>query len=194
MISAGGVLIACAAMILSATTLHSSYVNLGLGFATMALAFSIFVPASTDTIMTAVPPERSGGASAINQMTRQIGQSLGIALGGSIALSGYRAGFAPAGANLSPATVREARSSITSALETASQLGGAARQDLLYAAHLAFLHGVRLALFSAAGLAITGAIFARLTIPARRSGRASSEQSQHLEITGSQTIAELPID
>ena len=101
MVTAGAGLISVASLILATTTVHSTYLNLFIGFAVMATAFSVFVPASTEAIMTAVPKEKSGGASAINQTGRQLGQALGIAVGGSIAASGYRSGFLGAGLHLS---------------------------------------------------------------------------------------------
>jgi MFS family permease len=173
-VTTAGVLIAGAAVVISATTVRSSYANLLVGFAVMALAFSIFVPASTEAIITAVPAEKSGGASAINQMTRQLGQALGVAIGGSVAASGYRSGFAARRLDLPPAALGDAHSSITGALRIARTLDGATRGALLAAAHQAFLHGIRIALFAAAGLAILGSVFAALAIPSSRLGEAKS--------------------
>jgi DHA2 family multidrug resistance protein-like MFS transporter len=173
MVATGAGLIAVAALVISLTTVSSSYVNLFVGFALMALAFSIFTPASTEAVMTAVPPEKAGGASAINQMTRQLGQALGVALTGSIAASGYRSGFhlpdVAAGAGA------KGGDSITGALEAARNLTGAARTALLDAAHEAFLHGVRLALIVAAVLAVAGAVYAALAIPSSVGTEASGE-------------------
>jgi MFS transporter, DHA2 family, multidrug resistance protein len=134
----------------------------------MAIAFSVFVPASTEAIMTAVPKEVAGGASAINQTTRQLGQALGIAIGGSIAATGYRAGFSIGKLHLAPGQLHDAGSSITGAILVGRELAGGARTALLLAAHQAFLHGIRLALVMAAVLACGGAVFALLAIPSRR--------------------------
>jgi EmrB/QacA subfamily drug resistance transporter len=176
MVSAGSILVACASLVIALTTVHSGYANLGFGFAIMALAFSVFVPASTDAIMTAVPREEAGGASAINQMTRQIGQALGVAVGGSIAASSYRSGFSASALQLPAATVHSAQSSITGALEAARHLGGASQAALLAVADHAFLHGVRLALIAAAGLAVCGAVFAAVAIPSRQATASSQPE------------------
>jgi EmrB/QacA subfamily drug resistance transporter len=167
MITAGAALISVGALVIATTTVHSSYANLFVGFAIMATAFSVFVPASTEAIMTAVPKEIAGGASAINQTTRQLGQALGIAIGGSIAASGYRAGFVSTGLRLAPKQLHAARSSITGAISVSRGLAGAARAAELAAAHQAFLHGIRLALVTAAALACGGAVFAARAIPSR---------------------------
>jgi len=141
----------------------------------MATAFSVFVPASTEAIMTAVPKEKSGGASAITQTTRQLGQALGVAIGGSIAAMGYRSGFSGAGLHLPRGALDRAGSSITGALVVARDLVGGSRGALLGAARLAFMHGVRSALLSSAVLACGGAVFAGLAVPSRRASRHLAE-------------------
>ncbi len=169
MVIAGTGLIACASLVIATTTVDSPYVILFVGFALMALAFSIFIPASTEAVMTAVPAERAGSASAINQMARQLGQALGIAVIGSVAASGYRSGFPSRGVTGATAqAVAEARQSITGAIGVSRGLPAAPRQAILEAAHLAFVHGMRLALVVAAVLAVLGAIFAARAIPSGR--------------------------
>jgi MFS family permease len=186
MVAAGAGCTSVAALVIATTTVHSSYANLLVGFAIMATAFSVFVPASTEAIMTAVPKEMSGGASAINQTTRQLGQALGVAIGGSIAASGYRSGFSGAGLHLSHGALHAAGSSITGAITVSRSLVGAPRDALLNVAHQSFLHGVRLALITAAVLAAGGAVFAALAIPSRRRrGRAAGN-----EFTASDAVAD----
>jgi EmrB/QacA subfamily drug resistance transporter len=165
MVASGVGLIAVASLVVATTTVSSGYANLFVGFALMALAFSIFTPASTEAVMTAVPAEKAGGASAINQMTRQVGQALGIALTGSVAASGYRGGFHLPTVDLPAGAAERGHASITGALEVARTVTGAARTAMLDAAHEAFLHGVRVALVVSALLAVAGAIYAAFAIP-----------------------------
>lgn len=174
MVVMGAGLTCCGALVIASTTADSGYANLLIGFATMALAFSLFVPATTEAIITAVPPERSGGASALNQLTRQLGQALGVAIAGSIAASGYRTGFV-ASQDLPNATLETAGTSITEALQLADTLDGAEREALLDVAYEAFISGQRLALVMAAVLALVAAVFAALAIPSRRLGRSASD-------------------
>jgi EmrB/QacA subfamily drug resistance transporter len=191
MITAGATLISVASLVIATTTVHSSYVNLFVGFVLMAGAFSIFVPAGTDAIMTAVPKEMAGSASGINQTTRQLGQALGIAIGGSIALSGYRDGFSGASLEVRARQLHQAGSSITGAIAVGRTLVGNSRTALLNAAHVAFLHGVRLALVAAAVLAVAGAVFAAAAIPSH--GRASeSTGTVPEEVTGHPDASPMP--
>jgi hypothetical protein len=65
--------------------------------------------------------------------------------------------------------LQSARSSITRALATAQHLSAPVQRELLGAARLAFVHGVRLALVCSAALAVGGAVFAAAAIPSKQS-------------------------
>jgi EmrB/QacA subfamily drug resistance transporter len=167
LVAGGTACIAVASVVISLTSVDSGYLNLFFGFAIMALGFSSFVPASTEAIVTAVPVEKAGGASAVNQLCRQLGQSLGVAIGGSIAASGYRASFARTSGSLPPPVAHSASSSITAALDTAEHLGPALANQLLAIADAAFLTGVRVAVLCAGALAVLATVFAAIAIPGR---------------------------
>jgi len=159
-----------AALAITTTTTTSAYWMLGLGFAMMAVAFSVFMPASTEAMMTAVPPERSGGASALNQITRQSGQALGIALLGGIATVGFQARFSensPSIPDVSAQTLTSADESLSKAVQLADKLPEAVRAPLMDVAGNAYIYGMRIALIVAAVLAFAGAAYAFRAIPAR---------------------------
>ena len=175
MIAVGIGFIALAAVVISLITVQSGYLNLFIGFVLMATAFSIFVPASTEAIMTAVPKEKAGGASAINQTTRQLGQALGIAVSGSIAAAAYVSSFTLAGTGVSSTDAQTAGESITGALTVANRLHGAAHDAVVAAANTAFIDGVRLAIVVSAVVAAGCAVFAALAIPGQRRVRSPVE-------------------
>jgi hypothetical protein len=78
---------------------------------------------STLAIMTAVPDEKQGVASAVNDTTREVGAALGIALAGSILAARYANALAPGLAGF-PAPVRaHASHSLAQALEISKTLG-----------------------------------------------------------------------
>jgi EmrB/QacA subfamily drug resistance transporter len=168
MIAVGSALVSVAALVIATTTVDSGYLNLLIGFAIMATAFSVFVPASTEAIMTAVPKEKAGGASAINQATRQLGAALGVAVSGSIAASVYTASFPAHAAGVPQQALDRASVSITAALDTARDLSRAAHDIVIGLAHTAFQNGVTVALVGSAMLAAGAALFAAVAIPARR--------------------------
>ncbi len=144
LVSVGIAAIAASSLVIATLSIHSSYWILCIGFALMALAFATFVPASTEAIMTSVPPERSGGASAANQLTRQVGQSLGIALAGGITAFGYHARFSASGYGLADGPAHKANASLPGALGVASQVASGARAAFLTAAREAYVYGIRI--------------------------------------------------
>jgi DHA2 family multidrug resistance protein-like MFS transporter len=136
-----------------------------------------------------MPAQKAGSASAINQMTRQLGQALGVAIVGSIAASAYTSGFDAGRAPGVPrAALAAARDSITGALSAARDLSGGARAAVLDAAHGAFIHGMHVALVVTASIAVLGALYAAKVIP---SGQHATED----EIAEHQVeLGELVID
>jgi EmrB/QacA subfamily drug resistance transporter len=78
---------------------------------------------STLAIMTAVPDEKQGVASAVNDTTREVGAAIGIALAGSILAARYAHVLTPQLAGF-PGPVRSAaRHSLAQALEISKTLG-----------------------------------------------------------------------
>jgi EmrB/QacA subfamily drug resistance transporter len=184
MVAGGIAMIAVSAVVISLMTVTSGYLVLGLGFALMALAFSSFVPASTEAVVTAVPAERSGGASAVNQLTRQVGQALGIALGGALAAIGYSAGFTAPADDVPAGAAGAAGTSFSRAVTAGEGLSGPAREALLAAAREAYIDGVRLALWVAAAVALAGALYAAVTLPGRTTDRPPDPDTRAVDPTG----------
>ena len=131
--------------------------------------------------MTAVPPERSGGASALNQITRQTGQALGIALLGGIATVGFQARFsdnAPGLQHLSADSVSHAGSSLSAAVHLADTLPESVRAPLMEVAGSAYIFGMRVALVLAAVLAFAGAAYAVKASPSRITHHENTQQAR----------------
>ncbi|MEU6574692.1 MFS transporter [Streptomyces sp. NPDC046805] len=112
-------------------------VGLGAGF-----SFTV----TADVILSSVPKDQAGAASAVSETAYELGAALGIALLGSIVTGVYRGFTGP------PGTPAEARESLGAAVETARTLPAHTSTDLLTAARDSFVHG--LALASAAGAAV----------------------------------------
>jgi len=169
-IAFGTAMTGVSALAMTATSLTSPYWMLGLAFAFMATSFSVFMPASTEAMMTAVEPEKSGGASALNQITRQSGQALGIALLGGIATVGFQSRFSQSVDSIpgvSPEQLQGADASLSAAVHLADTLPIESHAALMEIAGSAYLYGMKLALILAAILAFSGAIFAVRAIPHR---------------------------
>lgn len=70
----------------------SSYLWIALGLVLLGIGMGITVAPATGSIMAAVPLNKAGVGSAVNDTTREVGGALGIAVLGSIANSVYRSG------------------------------------------------------------------------------------------------------
>jgi hypothetical protein len=103
---------------------------------------------ATSNITTALPPAKQGVASAINDLSREVGGAIGIAVIGSIMTAIYRAHLTVPG--VPAAVLGKAKDSVA----VAAHIGGpvAAKADT------AFIDGVHIALYTAAGAAALAAV------------------------------------
>jgi EmrB/QacA subfamily drug resistance transporter len=137
--------------------------GLGMGFTS--------APA-TESIMGAVSVRQAGIGSAVNDSTRLLGGTLGVAVIGSVFASLYSARLTtglPAG--LPARLTAVAHESVGAALTVASRLAGdglpTAGSAVRQAATQAFLHGLSVGCLVAGGVAAGGALLAALFLPAQ---------------------------
>jgi EmrB/QacA subfamily drug resistance transporter len=126
---------------------------------------------ATEAIMGAVPKAKSGVGSAVNDATRLLGGTLGVAVIGSVYASLYASrltGALPAG--LPAAVGQTAHRSVGAALTAAGKLSHAGHPALATALHdaasSAFFNGFHAANFVSAGVAAGGAVMALALLPA----------------------------
>ena len=124
------------------------------------------VPA-TESILGVVRPDQAGVGSAVNDATRLIGGTLGVAILGSVYASLYRAKVATA---LAPQAAREAAQASYGASRAApAHLLLAAAHNLLAHANSGFLDGLHAGCAVAAGVCALGALLVAAYLPARPS-------------------------
>jgi MFS family permease len=119
----------------------------------------IMAPASTVTI-SAVPQERSAGASSINSVVRELGGVLGIAVIGTVVAASYRD-------SMRTSAIPGADADITAAHQVASQLPGDAAVRLVADANEAFTAAMNTGTLVAAAVATAGALAALVWLPRR---------------------------
>jgi len=126
---------------------------------------------ATEAIMGVVPKAKAGVGSAVNDATRLLGGTLGVAVIGSVYASLYASRLAsilPAG--LSAGVARTAHESVGAALTVANKLAQAGHPALAAGIHNAagagFFHGLHAADWVAAGAAAAGAVMALALLPA----------------------------
>jgi EmrB/QacA subfamily drug resistance transporter len=126
---------------------------------------------ATEAIMGVVPKAKAGVGSAVNDATRLLGGTLGVAVIGSVYASLYASRLETALPSGLPAAVaRTAHASVGAALTAASKLGSAGHPVPASAVHdaasAAFFHGFHAANYLAAGVAAAGAVMALSLLPA----------------------------
>ena len=122
---------------------------------------------ATESIMGAVSRGKAGIGSAVNDATRELGGTLGVAVIGSVYASLYAAAFKPSTTGgLPDAAVDRAQDSIGAALVTAGRLGadGGALRSV---ASAGFFDGLQAGCLVAAGVCAAGAVFSALVLPAQ---------------------------
>ncbi|MFE9726157.1 MFS transporter [Streptomyces sp. NPDC005794] len=107
-------------------------VGVGAGF-----AFTV----TSDVILSSVPKEQAGSASAVSETAYELGAALGIALLGSIVTGVYKGFGTPEGVPAAAASA--AHESLGGAVETAGHLPAQQGGELVSAAQEAFVNGLR---------------------------------------------------
>jgi predicted MFS family arabinose efflux permease len=129
---------------------------------------------ATEAIMGVVPTAKAGVGSAVNDTTRLLGGTLGVAVIGSVYASLFASRLTAAlPAGLPAAVTRTAHASVGAALTVAGGLGHAGHAALAAGIHSAatsaFFQGFSTANYVAAGVAIAGAVMALALLPAHPS-------------------------
>jgi hypothetical protein len=125
---------------------------------------------ATESIMDVVPKAKAGVGSAVNDATRLLGATLGVAIIGSVYASLYNVRLRSAlPAALPGHLARAAHNSVGAALELASRASVSGHQELGRAIHAAaagaFFHGFSAGCLVAAGVTALGATLAAALLP-----------------------------
>ncbi|PRX48645.1 EmrB/QacA subfamily drug resistance transporter [Prauserella shujinwangii] len=146
-----GILLTAAGLALLATlvSVDGGYLAVLPGMIAMGTGMGLSMPPATAAITSALPRERQGVASALNDVTREFGTALGVALLGALLSAGYRSAITPRLDGIPAGTADAAREGIANALEAAHGPGARA---LVRAARESFVDGWQTAMW--AGVAI----------------------------------------
>ncbi|MGV0652447.1 MFS transporter [Mycolicibacterium thermoresistibile] len=165
-ISTGLLLIAAGLFYARTLEIASPYLDLAVPLLIMSTGIGLCTAPSTSAIMGAVPDEKHGVASAVNDTTREIGAALGIAVAGSVLAAEYGDRLRPHLGAL-PEPVRQAASnSLAEALEAARQLGPQGAR-LAEFAQSAFLEAMHVSLIVLGALCALAAAFVAVWAPGR---------------------------
>ncbi len=162
----GGLAITAAGLgIMASLTPASPYWALVIALVTIAIGLSMVMPSSTHAIVTSLPQHKAGVGSAVNDVTREVGASIGVAVVGTLLAVGYRGGMASHVADLPKAVAEAATDSIGGALRVAADLPAGRAAALTEAAVDSFNRGMTLGLGVAAVLLLVTATVVYLLYP-----------------------------
>lgn len=163
-IAAGFVFVAAGMGLMSTVTTASSYLVIAGALVLLGIGMGITVAPATGSIMSAVPLNKAGVGSAVNDTTREVGGALGIAVLGSIANSAYRSEIdGEVLAQLPPEAAEAAGESIGAATQIAASLPEEIGNALQTAAGNAFTDAFSQSLLAAGGVALVVGLAVFLT-------------------------------
>jgi EmrB/QacA subfamily drug resistance transporter len=144
----------------------TSYLVIVVALVLLSAGMATTIAPATGAIMSAVPLNKAGVGSAVNDTTRELGGALGIAVLGSIVASAYRSSFDPGPLTGEPRAI--ASESIGGAVRVAGRMGGEQAGALLDSAGRAFTDATNVAFAASAAVAIAVGLVVALL--GRRSG------------------------
>jgi EmrB/QacA subfamily drug resistance transporter len=195
LVVASGLLLMAGGFAVAATTDGStSYAVISTAMVLMGFGLGTALTPATESILGALPPEKAGVGSAVNDTTREVGGTLGVAVLGSIMASLYGTRMADMLSGISmPADLRSAAGeSLAAALQVAGRLGEAAGGGMAAAARDAFVHAFQIGSVVTGSIAVFGAIVALVLLPARARDDqpAAIDTGDELDLPEMESIAE----
>jgi EmrB/QacA subfamily drug resistance transporter len=156
----------------TSTTAATGYGTLAAQMVVLGTGMGLTSAPATEAIMGVVPKAKAGVGSAVNDATRLLGGTLGVAIIGSVYASLYAGRLTSAlPARLPAGIARTAHESVGAALAVAADVGHAGHPALAAAVRdstsAAFFQGFHAANFVAAGVAAAGAVMALALLPAQ---------------------------
>ena len=154
-------------------TATAPYLLVAVSASIMGAGLGLTTSPATESIMGSLPPEKAGVGSAVNDTTREVGGTLGVAVLGSLLASLYGGHVADGlrGLPLPDEARRIAGESVGAAFEVArratEQAGPQAGASIRRVASAAFMDGFHAGSWVAAGVALAGAAAALAFLPAR---------------------------
>jgi EmrB/QacA subfamily drug resistance transporter len=165
------------------TAVGTSYLTIAAQMVVLGTGMGLTSAPATDAVMGVVPKAKAGVGSAVNDATRLLGGTLGVAVIGSVYASLYASRLTSAlPAGLPGIVARTAHASVGAALTVAGKLhaGHPALATAIHdAASSAFFRGFHTANYVAAGVAAAGGVIALALLPAHPTRSADDAPQTH---------------
>jgi EmrB/QacA subfamily drug resistance transporter len=169
-VAAGLALMSAGFLLAAGSSVDSAYWGrVVISMVLMAGGLALTTGPATEAIMGALPASRAGAGSAINDTTREIGGTLGVAIVGSVMSSIYGARLvdALAGTSLSPESITEASRSVTAGFQAVALVPPAQAATVVEGVGRSFLDGMAAGSWVAAAATGIAAVAVLIFLPAR---------------------------
>ncbi|MFF0205972.1 MFS transporter [Streptomyces sp. NPDC005017] len=153
-----GVSLALMALFVS---VDDGYLSILPGIVVMGFGLALSMVPSTEAITRSLPQEKQGVASALNDVTREFGTALGVAMLGAILTAGYRNAIDDKLDGIPEGTAETAREGIANAVEVSGSAGSNA-QSLVDAAKQSYVDGWQQSMW--AGVAVMGVLLVYIAL------------------------------
>ena len=139
-----------------------------ISMAFIATGLGLVTSPSTAAVMSSLPKEKAGAGAAVNDTTREVGGTLGVAVVGSVFASVYApkiGDFLAKFPQVPADAVAAAKASMAAAIVVASRAPAEVQELFRSSASDAFMQGMHLGCFVCAGVALAGSIAAFTFLP-----------------------------
>ena len=169
-VTTGLALMSAGFLVAAGTTLDSAYWGrIITAMVLMSAGLALTSSPATEAIMGALPPAKAGAGSAVNDTTRELGGTLGVAIIGSVMSSAYGSHVLSAltkdGAPAALTTA--AQQSVAAGLRAAGHLPGGLREGAAEAVRQAFISGLHTGSLVAAAATAAAALVTLAFLPSR---------------------------
>jgi EmrB/QacA subfamily drug resistance transporter len=174
--AAGFGLIAAGLAVFTLVGTDSPYLLVAPGFVLIGAGMAMTAAPATGVLMSAVPLDKAGVGSAVNDTTREFGAALGVAVFGTLVGSVYRSGIDLSGTGAPEGAAETAGESIGAAWGVAEGLPGGG-QALLGEAQSAFVDAFRISNGVSVAVAVAAGALVLATLRGRRAAGTPSGAS-----------------
>jgi EmrB/QacA subfamily drug resistance transporter len=148
------------------------YILIAIGQLILSFGLSLAMAPATNSIMSAIPADKAGVGSAMNDTTRELGAALGIAVLGTFMNNSYVNGVQSLQQAI-PLLPKEAMDAIASSIQAAHAIAADPRvpaafgKIILDTANGAFVDGMGHAMLIGAGIMAVSVVFVLVVLPSR---------------------------
>ncbi|MEU5773348.1 MFS transporter [Streptomyces venezuelae] len=165
-------------------SVDGGYLSVLAGMLAMGIGMGLSMTPSTEAITGSLPRAAQGVASALNDVTRELGTALGVAMLGALLANGYRGAIDDKLAGIPRGAAETARQGVANAVEVAPSTGSHSR-DLVHTAQQSFVDGWQQAMW--AGVAVMGVLLVYVALRGPRDSGSAAVADGVDEAAGTRT-------